>query len=686
MQAVTAAPAMLPELGALVRQMQSRFLREAEPHLIFDPLLPELLSLSGSEYGFIGEVWRKPDGTPYLKVFTLTNIAWSDEGRAAVERQRREGMEFHNLQTLFGAAVTGDEPVIANQAPRDPRASGTIPHGHPPLDTFLGVPLHYGGERVGVIGLANRRPGYDQALLLQLDPLFHAVAGIIAAVQLDRERRGAQQALADSERRYRATFELAAVGIAHLSLDGRLIEVNDRYCEFVGRSRPALIGRHWAEITHPDDVEADRAGRMALVRGEIDRHQIEKRYLRPDGGVLWAQVAVALAPGSGGRPDHFITVLHDLSGRRAAQEARVAAEAAERANSAKTEFLSRMSHELRTPLNAVQGFAQLLQLDPAQPLTEPQRQKVRHIERAGRHLLAMINDVLDLSRIEAGQLQVQCEPVDLQRLVADVRALLDGAAAAAGVRVSVSPDNAPGQHAMADRLRLRQVLVNLISNAIKYNRRGGEVHVAWRLAGGGTRVQLDVSDTGVGLTPEQIAHLFEPFNRLGAERNSVDGTGIGLVITRRLLELMGGGLEVHSRPQRGSRFRVALPAPLDASRTSTLDTLPGALDAGGAHHRSVLYAEDNASNVELVRQVFSLRPTWELRVARNGTQALRMLDAAAGRPAAAGHAPRRHDRPGAACTSSRAIPMRVACRAWRCRPTRCPSACRRPAPPAWPPT
>ncbi|MDP1788968.1 MAG: GAF domain-containing protein, partial [Methylibium sp.] len=204
----------MPELGALIRQLQSQFVRSAEPHRVFDALLPELLRLGESEYGFIAEVWRQPDGAPYLKIFTLSNIAWDTASRERVERERVDGMEFHNLKTLFGAALVTGEPVIANDAPNDPRRGGGLPHGHLALNTFLGVPLHYGSELVGMIGLANRQPGYDAALLDTLDPLFQSMAGIIASVQLDRQRRAAESALRASEERWRHSFEMAGAGIA----------------------------------------------------------------------------------------------------------------------------------------------------------------------------------------------------------------------------------------------------------------------------------------------------------------------------------------------------------------------------------------------------------------------------------------------------------------------------------------
>jgi signal transduction histidine kinase len=252
----------------------------------------------------------------------------------------------------------------------------------------------------------------------------------------------------------------------------------------------------------------------------------------------------------------------DTTARRRAEETEVAAQAALRANAAKTQFLSRMSHELRTPLNAVLGFAQLLALDGTHPLSPAQRARVDHISQAGAHLLAMINDVLDLSRIEGGSVAMLPAVVPVHIVTSEALALVANAADAAGVRVRV--DRSQREMALvttcvrADHLRLRQVLVNLLSNAIKYNRPGGSVTLRWPVDPDG-QVRLQVEDTGIGLSAAQQEHLFEPFNRLGIERSGIEGTGIGLVITQRLVQLMGGRVTVESRVGEGSCFTVSLP-------------------------------------------------------------------------------------------------------------------------------
>jgi light-regulated signal transduction histidine kinase (bacteriophytochrome) len=230
--------------------------------------------------------------------------------------------------------------------------------------------------------------------------------------------------------------------------------------------------------------------------------------------------------------------------------------AAELASLTKSKFLSQVSHELRTPLNAVLGFSQLVLMDPTTPAA--QRHQIQHIHDAGKWLLTMVTDLLDLSRIETGNLSVTMSAVDTHALLAEVKAVVETDAAKMGVEIDL-----PGVDALvwvhADRSRLCQVFVNLLSNAVKYNRQGGQVRVSIQSLPATDRVIITFEDTGAGMSPQQIEHLFEPFNRLGRERQNISGSGIGLVITRQLLRLMDGQIEVNSQPGMGSRFSVDLP-------------------------------------------------------------------------------------------------------------------------------
>ena len=429
---------------------------------------------------------------------------------------------------------------------------------------------------------------------------------------------------------YRLIFNRAGIGMARLSLSGGILEVNQRFADIVGRQPGQLIGLHADDITHPQDVVPSRAHLESVLAGQQEGFQTEKRYVRPDGQVVWAAINVVLLREEDGEPRELVAVIEDISERQRMQEAMSSARAAERASKAKTEFLSRMSHELRTPLNAMLGFAQLLRVDPRHPLHDDQRTKVAHIERAGAHLLAMLTDVLDLSRIEAGSLPMSIEPLAVNDVIEAALAMTSTQATDASVQLLATPPEA-GLRVRADQLRLRQVLVNLLSNAIKYNRRSGQVLV--EALGLDDEVVISVSDTGRGMDAQQLAHLFEPFNRLGAERTPVEGTGIGLVIVKRLVELMQGRIEVSSQPGEGTRFRVWLPRAErqteaeDSDFSQRVRTNFGGLDTGVDATLTLLYAEDNAINVELLRQVMRMRPQWHLEIARDGHAAIAMARA-----------------------------------------------------------
>ncbi len=316
----------------------------------------------------------------------------------------------------------------------------------------------------------------------------------------------------------------------------------------------------WNALIHPDDLAANHAAYLRHARGETPLYEHEYRALGKDGGWHWLlERGRVVERDAQGEPLRVVGVLSDITDRRALQEARTEAFAAQAANRAKSEFLSRMSHELRTPLNAVLGFAQLLELDEREPLTEMQRHRVVLIREAGAHLLEMIGELLDMTSIEAGRLAVNLGALPLAPLIADCVELVRPQADAAGVALQLVPV-AEALRANADPTRLRQVLLNLLGNAIKYNRRGGRVEVsAVRLDG---LLVITVADTGVGIAAEDLPSIFQPFQRGAQAGSTIEGVGIGLAVTQALAELMGGRIEVQSTPGVGSTFRVVLqPAP-----------------------------------------------------------------------------------------------------------------------------
>jgi signal transduction histidine kinase/ActR/RegA family two-component response regulator len=290
---------------------------------------------------------------------------------------------------------------------------------------------------------------------------------------------------------------------------------------------------------------------------------------------------------------------------------------ARNANQAKSAFLSSMSHELRTPLNAILGFAQILTSESL-PTTEAQKKEfANHILKSGRHLLTLINEILDLAKVESGTISLSMEPVALDEILQECRTMVEPLAASRGIRV-LFPDEARAM-LLADRTRLKQVLLNLLSNAIKYNRDAGAVVLDCTQVTP-ERLRIAVQDTGMGLRPDQVDALFQPFNRLGQEAGAQEGTGIGLVVTRRLVELMGGTINVTSSPGVGSVFSIELAstAPMASSIDPGTQAPPAALErAAGAPHL-LLYVEDNPANLKLVEEIVRFRPDLRLLAAGDG--------------------------------------------------------------------
>ena len=313
--------------------------------------------------------------------------------------------------------------------------------------------------------------------------------------------------------------------------------------------------------------------------------------------------------------------LAETNGRLATEvvERRRAERQADEANRAKSEFLSRMSHELRTPLNGILGFSQLLEMDAPTP---GQRESIEHIRKGGKHLLALINEVLDLARIEAGKIAISLEPVRVAEALGSALDLVRPQAAAR--RLTVSHDVEETEFVTADRQRLQQVLLNLLSNAVKYNREGGSITVT--SSGDNGHRRISVRDTGPGIAPAMLERLYTPFDRLGADRGATEGTGLGLALTKRLVEAMHGRLHVESVVGEGTTFSVDLPPgapPAEETLVAADGGSPAAADTP-PRRATLLYIEDNAANLHLVERIVSRRPGLTLMSAMQGSRGLEL--------------------------------------------------------------
>jgi signal transduction histidine kinase/ActR/RegA family two-component response regulator len=490
----------------------------------------------------------------------------------------------------------------------------------------LGVSQRVSGQRVALARRALRESGPVTTILHEgtTTLLDLAIAGLGGAVVYEElpfqpsrpiptppgsPLRGVNIALYASARAQPSTLVLTGNGRTPSSglIDRRVIAVGTDPWLLLTSAREPLVG------TFASDLHWWVLGfglLAALLTGSLFT-------------VLYRRRRYALRSVSAATTDLRAALEQHSRAEREAHEARAAAAAA---SEAKSEFLSQMSHELRTPLHAILGFGQLLEMDD---LPSEQGKSVDQILKAGRHLLSLIEEVLDISLVEAGAMGLSLEPVDMVSAFSDVAELIAPVADSAGIRIISELDIGSEVFVLADRQRLRQVILNLLSNAVKYNLPGGAVTLS--LDSDADRVRITVADTGPGIEPDDLERLFVPFDRLGAEQGGVPGTGLGLALSKSLVELMDGTISVHSSPSEGSSFTVELTA---APNPVTADSLSRAREAGrhalGIGAQTILYIEDNPSNAALVEQTFASQPDVRLVTAIQGGTGLEL--AAAHRP------------------------------------------------------
>jgi PAS domain S-box-containing protein len=421
-------------------------------------------------------------------------------------------------------------------------------------------------------------------------------------------RRQAEAAVRERQATLQAVVEASPDVISILDAEGRVRSMSPAMERITGYPAGEAVGQDAfsGEVIHPDDLEPFAQAQREVLSGRRQRAVVRLRVRHVEGHWLTLEAhSRPLAVFGGG----LLVVSRDVTDQAAKdEELRLAKLAAEQANEAKSEYLSRMSHELRTPLNAILGFAQLLELDD---LHDEQRDNLGHIMSGARHLLSLINEVLDIAAIEAGRLTLSLEPVPLADVAAETVSLIRPLADQHSIMV-VDPHVACSTHVLGDRQRLKQVLLNLLSNAVKYNREGGSVELACAPVAD-DRLRIAVTDTGLGVPPDALARLFVPFERVGRQ-SGIEGTGLGLPLSKRLAEAMGGTLDLTSTPGQGSSFWIELPlveSPVeqDEREAATVEADPAdeQVEPPGPP-LTVLYIEDNMSNLRLVERILGRRP------------------------------------------------------------------------------
>ncbi|MGK0358048.1 MAG: PAS domain S-box-containing protein [Bradymonadia bacterium] len=747
-------------------KVQAEFLFDDDRVRAFDGLLRHLLDATGSEYGFIAEVLLTPDGARYLEAHTITNIAWSDETRRLYAKGVAGGLELRNVDTLFGQVLMTQQVVIANDPATDSRRGG-LPEGHPPLDAFLGIPVHAGPEMVGMVGVANRSGGYDATVVRDCEPLLATCASLVVRHRAEQRRLVAEAALRDSEARLKAVLASSLDAVVSMTDDGRVESWNPRAEamfgwtaeEAIGRCLDALIvpermraGHRVGILGHVETGESRVAERMIVLSalrrsgeefpvelivhpaptGEGNRYtafmrditentriedelrgtmswlaalvenldagllvEDETRHIRLANDRLCEMfgievpsdqlVGVDCAGAVAGLAEAFIdpagfvasidvclaervTVIaqqhrlrdgrildrdyvpiiidteyrghlwqyRDVTVQQQAKDVQTQRRDALRLANAelarvvrlKDQFLASMSHELRTPLNAILGLSEGLRAHAFGPIDSEVAGAVVDIEDSGRHLLELINDVLDISKADAGKITLNVEELDVNTLCNATARLLSEAARAKRIMLRTNYDPAL-RTVEADAKRLKQILANLLSNAIRFTPKGGNVWLETEAVPSEGAALIRVRDDGIGIASEDMTQLFEPFAQVDSRLSRTrTGTGLGLSLVHRLVKLHSGAVLVDSEVGRGSIFTVRLPWSLNSTAAKPLEE-PERLAAAipmarvGAEPPSVLLVDDNEVNVRMMARYLS-RVGYALTIARNGEEAIRL--------------------------------------------------------------
>jgi PAS domain S-box-containing protein len=595
--------------------------------------------------------YRRPDGS--YRTLLTRRVAVRDDGGKAValigvslDMTEQVHVRERALEATQGIELIADATGVgvwsvdldtgASVWNRQMRRIYGLPDDAPALQAQRGLELVHPEDRdrvaQGFSGLVTGDPVADDAefrisrpdgevrwVVARARRAQHGERNVAFGVLIDvTEQRRTQQRLRLAEQR--TLLAAQTVGLAHWERD---LETGDSWWDAqmyrlrgLAADDPRSPNELRDQCIHPDDMALVEQRTAQIVQREGD-YYFEFRVVWPDGTVHWLAARGTVLRDASGRAQRMTGFNWDVTDHKVNEDMRREKAAAEASSRAKSEFLARMSHELRTPLNAVLGFAQLMLEDAGEPLTTGQRQRAERVRNAGKHLLALIDDVLDLTSIEAGTLPLLQGLVPLAPVVGETLQWLAPAAERAGVSLDAPPVRGA---VMGDPRRLRQVLANLLSNAVKYNRAGGRVELRVIEEPTDRWLGLRVRDTGRGLTGAQLQRLFEPFNRLGAEREGIEGTGIGLTIVRHLVERMGGRIDVDSTPGIGTTFVVWLLR----AHADVVDepTAPMALEPqvpSATESIDLLYIEDNPVNVLLVEQLVALRPGVRLHSAEDGS-------------------------------------------------------------------
>ena len=559
--------ATLSEQNALldaVQAAQARFIRDTSGDSLFNKLLADMLVLTESEHGFIGEILYR-DENPYIKTLAIRNITQHDDSFRFDYEHSQQGAELINLQTQIETVITARNTLIANNLEESSRAGG-INVGDPPPSTFLGIPFLRGDKVIGMIGVANRANGYDQALVQFLGPIIATCTQLMEALKADRQRERTEEQLRERETRMRTIFENVVDGIITTNEKGVIESFNRAAENMFGYSADEILGRNVSILTptnhqhrHDRYIKDYLNGRESKIMGTGR----EVEGVRKDGSIF--PVDIAVTEMRLGEDRHFCSIMRDITGRKEVERM-------------KNEFISVVSHELRTPLTSIRGALGLVASGTVGDLPDQAQPFVDIAARNCDRLVRLINDILDIEKIEANKMDFTLQPFELMHLVSQAVESIRIYAGQNGANIVVS-DGMPGAVVLVDEDRFTQVLTNLLSNAAKFSPQNGTIRVSTQASNDGVR--LSVSDEGPGIPEAFSKQIFEKFSQADAsDSRQKAGTGLGLSITKAIVNKLGGEITFETQQGKGATFYVDLPvhpepAPANTSATRMLPACSG---------------------------------------------------------------------------------------------------------------
>ncbi len=613
----------------LIAQIQSRFIREPDARDAFEALLSAALCLTESAYGFIGEVLFTEEKRPYLRAYAITDIAWNEEtAKAYAEQMAVGGMEFRNMSTLFGHCIVTGECVISNDPANDPRSGKGLPPGHPPLKAFLGVPIKRGELMIGMIGLANRSEGYHEDVAKSLETMVATFATLIDARRANELRNQYESeilALNSAMEKQMDAMDANLEGLALLD-KGCFSYMNPAYARMYGYETKDLIGKSW-ELLFPESVLQDIKQRVFPILQGQGNWRGELTGQRADGSKVAALVSLTLLPDG-----QVVCSSSDISQRKHLEAdleehtkaLRMMNDDLKAALLMKDQFTASMSHELRTPLNAILGYAELLESGVGGSLQKTQQGYIRKLTVSAEHLLALINDILDLSKIEAKSAGLNLAEVEVNKLCHSAVDLVRNEAERKRIRLEFV--SLPTERIIpADKRRLRQIIVNLMDNAIKFSPSESLVQITAEIENVECQwLRLEVKDYGIGIAAKDFERIFEPFEQLDQGLNrQFEGTGLGLNLVRQLVQMHDGRIDVSSTLGMGSSFVVRIPGVLKSAGHKAADTEADSSSPVSPRLRGqrIMLVEDNHFNRDTIES-FLRAQSAEVICAQDGLEAV----------------------------------------------------------------